>query len=78
MLPSGALRDAADKVARAEAAAVIQRWNEQLAVGRDMLWSPTIRAAMLAWQRAPRLRGHGCGRHLHQKPHLRLAARSMR
>jgi hypothetical protein len=24
---------------------VIQRWNEQLSLGRDMLWSPTIRAA---------------------------------
>jgi hypothetical protein len=26
----------------------IQRWNDQLALGRDMLWSPTIRAALLA------------------------------
>jgi hypothetical protein len=41
-------RDAADKAARAEAQAVIQRWNDQLSLGRDMLWSPTIRAAMLA------------------------------
>jgi hypothetical protein len=31
-----------------EAEAVIQRWNDQLALGRDMLWSPTIRAALLA------------------------------
>ena len=33
---------------RAEADTVIQRWNNQLALGRDMLWSPTIRAALLA------------------------------
>ena len=42
------LDDAADKAARAEAESVIQRWNDQLALGRDMLWSPTIRAALLA------------------------------
>jgi hypothetical protein len=30
------------------AGAGIQRWNDQLALGRDMLWSPTIRAALLA------------------------------
>jgi hypothetical protein len=44
-------RDAADKAARAEAEAVIQRWNDQLALGRDMLWSPTMRAALLAGTR---------------------------
>jgi hypothetical protein len=32
----------------AEAQAVIRRWNEQLAASRDMLWSPTIRAALIA------------------------------
>jgi hypothetical protein len=37
---AGFKRDAADKAARAEAKAVIDRWNEQLASGRDMLWSP--------------------------------------
>jgi len=31
-----------------EAKAVVERWNEQLAAGRDMLWSPTIRAALIA------------------------------
>ncbi len=36
------------KAARTEAKAVIQRWNDQLALGRDMLWSPTIRAALIA------------------------------
>jgi hypothetical protein len=39
---------AADRAARAEAEAVVQRWNDQRARGRDMLWSPTIRAALLA------------------------------
>jgi hypothetical protein len=47
-MEAGFKRDAADKAARAEAEAVIQRWNDQLALGRDMLWSPTIRAALLA------------------------------
>jgi hypothetical protein len=45
-IKAGAMRNAADRAARAEAD--IQRWNEQLALGRDMLWSPTIRAAVLA------------------------------
>ena len=45
---AGFKRDAADRAARADAKAVVDRWNEQLAAGRDMLWSPTIRAAMLA------------------------------
>jgi hypothetical protein len=44
----GAKHRAADKAARAEAQAVIERWNEQLAASRDMLWSPTIRAALIA------------------------------
>jgi hypothetical protein len=47
-IKAGAMRDAAEKVARAEADSVIQRWNDQLAHSRDMLWSPTIRAALLA------------------------------
>jgi hypothetical protein len=47
-IKAGVIRNAADKAARAEAEAVIQRWNDQLALGRDMLWSPTIRAALLA------------------------------
>jgi hypothetical protein len=41
-------RAAVDTAARAEAEAVIQRWNDQLGLGRDMLWSPTILAALLA------------------------------
>ena len=47
-MQAGFKRNAADKAARAEAEAVIRRWNDQLALGRDMLWSPTIRAALLA------------------------------
>jgi hypothetical protein len=47
-MKAGFKRGAADKAARAEAEAVIQSWNDQLAHGRDMLWSPTIRAALLA------------------------------
>jgi hypothetical protein len=35
----GTRRHAADKAARSEAKAVIDRWNEQLAASRDMLWS---------------------------------------
>jgi hypothetical protein len=43
-----AKQQVADAAARAEAKAVIERWNEQLATSRDMLWSPTIRAALIA------------------------------
>jgi hypothetical protein len=43
-----AKRQVADASARAEAKAVIDRWNEHLAASRDMLWSPTIRAALIA------------------------------
>jgi hypothetical protein len=43
-----AKRQVADAAARAEAKAVVERWNEQLATSRDMLWSPTIRAALIA------------------------------
>jgi hypothetical protein len=47
-IKAGARQAAVDRAARAEAQAVVQRWNDQLARGRDMLWSPTIRAALLA------------------------------
>jgi hypothetical protein len=43
-----AKRQVADAAARAEAKGVVGRWNEQLAASRDMLWSPTIRAALIA------------------------------
>jgi hypothetical protein len=41
-------RQVADAAARAEAKAVIERWNEQLAASRAMRWSPTILAALIA------------------------------
>ena len=47
-MKAGFRRDAADSAVRAEAKTVIQRWNDQLALGRDMLRSPSIRAALLA------------------------------
>jgi hypothetical protein len=47
-IKAGAKQAAADKAARAEAEAVVQRWNDQIALGRDTLWSPTCRAALLA------------------------------
>jgi hypothetical protein len=40
-MKAGFKGDATDKAARAEAEAVIQRWNGQLALDRDMLWRPT-------------------------------------
>jgi hypothetical protein len=36
------------EAARAEAQRVIERWNAALAAGRGALWSPTIRAAVIA------------------------------
>jgi hypothetical protein len=36
------------RAVRAEAKTVIQRWNDQLALGRDMLWSAHDPAALLA------------------------------
>jgi hypothetical protein len=47
-IKAGAAKFRADRAAHAEAEAVIDRWNRRLATGRDMLWSPTIRAALLA------------------------------
>jgi hypothetical protein len=43
-----AKRQVAEAAARAEAKGVVERWNEQLTASRDMLWSPTIRAALIA------------------------------
>jgi hypothetical protein len=34
--------------ARIDAELVVDRWNRRLATGRDMLWAPRIRAALLA------------------------------
>jgi hypothetical protein len=40
----------ARQVARVEAMHVVERWNRALAAGRGALWSPTIRAAVIADQ----------------------------
>src|ERR1700733_7798540 len=45
-IKAGAAKLKADRAARLEAELVIDRWNRRLATGRDMLWSPTIRAAL--------------------------------
>src|ERR1700730_2963826 len=34
--------------ARAEAERVVERWNRAIEMGRDVWWSPTIRAAIVA------------------------------
>jgi hypothetical protein len=47
-IKAGAAKPKADRVARLEAELVIDRWNRRLATGRDLLWSPTIRAALIA------------------------------
>jgi hypothetical protein len=47
-IKAGAAKLKADRAARIEAELVIDRWNRRLATGRDMLWSPTIRAALIA------------------------------
>jgi hypothetical protein len=47
-IKAGAAKFRTDKAAREEAEAIVDRWNRRLATNRDMLWSPTIRAAILA------------------------------
>jgi hypothetical protein len=47
-IKAGAAKLKADRAARLEAELVIDRRNRRLATGRDMLWSPTIRAALIA------------------------------
>jgi hypothetical protein len=39
---------AAEKGAREEAVRVVEQWNASLAAGQGTMWSPTIRAAILA------------------------------
>jgi hypothetical protein len=43
-----AKRQTADSAERAEAKGVVDRRNKQLAAGREIPWSPTIRAALIA------------------------------
>jgi hypothetical protein len=47
-IKAGAARLKAYRAARIEAELVVDRWNRRLATGRDMLWWPTIRAALIA------------------------------
>jgi hypothetical protein len=47
-IKAGAAKLKADRAARAETELVVDRWNRRLATSRDMLWSPTIPAALLA------------------------------
>src|SRR6201995_4855416 len=47
-IKAGAAKLKADRAALLEAELVIDRWNLRLATGRDMLWSTTIRGALLA------------------------------
>jgi hypothetical protein len=49
--------NADDRAGARQAKAAIQRQNDQLTLGRDTLWSPTIRAALLAGTPA-----RGCGK----------------
>jgi hypothetical protein len=39
---------AANQAAQDEAAQVVERWNKAIPPGRDIWWSPTIRAALVA------------------------------
>jgi hypothetical protein len=43
-----AQREAAEEAARKETPQIVERWIRALAAGRGSLWSPTIRAAVLA------------------------------
>jgi hypothetical protein len=43
-----AQREAAEEAARKQALQIVEQWNHALAAGRGELWSPTIRAAVLA------------------------------
>ena len=40
--------DAAEQAARDEAVRVVEQWNAAIAAGGGVLWSPTIRCAVLA------------------------------
>ena len=52
-IKASAAKFMADQVAHTEAEAVVDRWNRRLATGRNMLWSPTIQAALLAGTATP-------------------------
>ena len=52
---------AQSEAAVAEARRVVVRWNEEIAGGRDMWWSPTIRAAIVAGMPWADVHCPGCG-----------------
>ena len=52
---------AADKAARDEAMRLVERWNAALAAGQGTLWSPTIRAAVVAGMPWLDVNCPGCG-----------------
>jgi hypothetical protein len=54
-------RRAEETAARAEAERVVEHWNRDVRIGRDVWWSPTIRSAIVAG--TPWLNVHcpGCG-----------------
>ncbi len=43
-----AQQEAAEETARKDALQIVERWNHALSAGRGELWSPAIRAAVLA------------------------------
>lgn len=45
---SGMRREAGSRAARGEAVRVVEGWNKAIAAGRDIWWSPTIRAAIVS------------------------------
>jgi hypothetical protein len=47
-ITAGAAKLKVDRAARLEAEFVVERWNRRMAASRDMLWSPTMRAALIA------------------------------
>jgi hypothetical protein len=71
-IKAGAAKLKAERAARLEAELVVDRWNRRLTTGRDMLWSPTIRAALvagmpLAGRLLPRLRDEPGNRPTHRR-----------
>jgi hypothetical protein len=60
-IKAGAAKLKADRAARLEAELVVDRWNRRLATGHDMLWSPAIRAGLLAGTPWLEIFCPGCG-----------------
>jgi hypothetical protein len=47
-IKAGPTKLKADRATRTESEAVVERCNRRVSTGRDMLWSPTIPAALIA------------------------------